>query len=380
MSVSEPTEQHLASLRTCDRSPVISCDRKLGIHEQHHHPSGGTPRGDSAGTARPMVMTASPTHFRTSDVDESLAITHDIFWQHSLVPTYDNGQSFVMDLRVGRAGPLAAGLLHYGCEIEAKIDDFGGGYAVALPLGQARFDLSVGSTQFSLDREHAGVFRPQHEVHLHSGWRWGDEVLLLKFDQAALEGELRALVAHDLDQPIELGHGIDLRSDLGRQWVRLSQVVANGLTADSGLAFNPLIAASLSSTLMTGLLLAVEHPHRHLLMKAPGPLPPAMVRRATEIIEERAHEPLTITGIAAEVGCSARALQLGFAKHHGVSPNKYLARVRLERVHRALLASSPDTATVGAIASSWGYTNLGRFAGAYRQRYGVTPLQTLRKH
>jgi AraC-like DNA-binding protein len=30
------------------------------------------------------------------------------------------------------------------------------------------------------------------------------------------------------------------------------------------------------------------------------------------------------------------------------------------------------------VAMRWGFTHLGRFAGAYRDRYGVTPSQTLR--
>ena len=34
--------------------------------------------------------------------------------------------------------------------------------------------------------------------------------------------------------------------------------------------------------------------------------------------------------------------------------------------------------SVSEVATRWGFTHLGRFAGAYRLRYGVPPSQTLR--
>jgi transcriptional regulator GlxA family with amidase domain len=72
-------------------------------------------------------------------------------------------------------------------------------------------------------------------------------------------------------------------------------------------------------------------------------------------------------------------LQESFRRHVGVPPLTYLRRLRLEGVHAELSRAGPGQVSVSEVATRWGFTHLGRFAGAYRQRYGVTPSQTLRE-
>jgi transcriptional regulator GlxA family with amidase domain len=71
------------------------------------------------------------------------------------------------------------------------------------------------------------------------------------------------------------------------------------------------------------------------------------------------------------------ALQAGFQLYVGMSPTTYLRQVRLDRAHDQLRQADPDQTTVAAVAHRWGFTHLGRFAGSYRARYGVSPSQTL---
>lgn len=104
-----------------------------------------------------------------------------------------------------------------------------------------------------------------------------------------------------------------------------------------------------------------------------------MIRRAMEFIDENAGMPITVSDVAAAVGASARTLQRGFREHAGSGTLEYLARVRLENAHQELRRSSPETATVAAIASRWGFSNLGRFAARYRVAYGVLPGEALRQ-
>ncbi|WP_363094775.1 helix-turn-helix domain-containing protein, partial [Pseudonocardia sp. 73-21] len=40
--------------------------------------------------------------------------------------------------------------------------------------------------------------------------------------------------------------------------------------------------------------------------------------------------------------------------------------------------ADPARRSVADIASHWGFTHLGRFAAAYRERYGCVPSETLR--
>jgi AraC-like DNA-binding protein len=57
----------------------------------------------------------------------------------------------------------------------------------------------------------------------------------------------------------------------------------------------------------------------------------------------------------------------------------YLRQVRLALVHDNLRAADPAATTVAQVAYRYGFTHLGRFAAAYRERYDVSPSQTLRK-
>jgi transcriptional regulator GlxA family with amidase domain len=52
--------------------------------------------------------------------------------------------------------------------------------------------------------------------------------------------------------------------------------------------------------------------------------------------------------------------------------------VRLERA-RNLLLKPDDTASVTGIALLCGFSNLGHFANAYRNRFGELPSQTLHR-
>ncbi|WP_349814825.1 helix-turn-helix domain-containing protein [Curtobacterium sp. MCJR17_043] len=72
-------------------------------------------------------------------------------------------------------------------------------------------------------------------------------------------------------------------------------------------------------------------------------------------------------------------MQESFRRTLGVSPLTYLRQVRLDRVHDELLARDPRTASVGEVATRWGFAHLGRFSAAYAERFGEYPKQTLRR-
>ncbi|MBM2621844.1 AraC family transcriptional regulator [Actinoplanes sp. LDG1-06] len=110
----------------------------------------------------------------------------------------------------------------------------------------------------------------------------------------------------------------------------------------------------------------------------PGRIAPAVIRRAVAYVDEHAAEPLTVEEIAAAAGIGTRTLQVGFRRHLDTTPAAYLRHVRLQRAHRDLQAADAARGdTVADIAYRWGFANLGRFAGYYREAFGRRPSQTL---
>jgi AraC-like DNA-binding protein len=58
----------------------------------------------------------------------------------------------------------------------------------------------------------------------------------------------------------------------------------------------------------------------------------------------------------------------------------YLRRIRLMAAHRDLrLADARSRTTVAEIARASGFTHVGRFSLAYRDEYGESPRETLRR-
>lgn len=105
---------------------------------------------------------------------------------------------------------------------------------------------------------------------------------------------------------------------------------------------------------------------------------PARVRAARDYMHAHADEALTVEQIARAVGIGPRALQAAFRDGLGMTPREVLAEIRLERARSRLLSPERGTTVTDAALDS-GFAHLGRFAGAYRQRYGESPSQTLRR-
>ncbi|MBA2955467.1 AraC family transcriptional regulator [Nocardioides sp. CGMCC 1.13656] len=103
------------------------------------------------------------------------------------------------------------------------------------------------------------------------------------------------------------------------------------------------------------------------------------LHRSTEFIEAHAIHDISLRDIADASGVTIRAVQLAFRRHLDLTPTMYLRKVRLRHVRGGLVAGSPEMTTVTAVASQWGFSNLGRFAAQYRAEFGELPAQTLRR-
>lgn len=105
-----------------------------------------------------------------------------------------------------------------------------------------------------------------------------------------------------------------------------------------------------------------------------------IVARFERTVEERPEEMLSLGAICAAVGVSQRTLNLACQEFLGESAMHYARNRRLERVREILRASDPASTLITSVAMHYGFWELGRFAQAYRLRFGERPSDTLRRN
>jgi AraC-like DNA-binding protein len=142
-----------------------------------------------------------------------------------------------------------------------------------------------------------------------------------------------------------------------------------------GLLAQPAVREREVRSLVASLLLAHRHTHSELLRADPARLGPGYLARAIEYIEAHFAERITLGDVARAAGRSARTVDAAFREHLGVSPMTHVRNLRLDRVRATLPASRQKTSV---IALNAGFTHLGRFAAAYRERFGELPSATRR--
>jgi transcriptional regulator GlxA family with amidase domain len=90
------------------------------------------------------------------------------------------------------------------------------------------------------------------------------------------------------------------------------------------------------------------------------------------------HSNCTNEELAAYAGLTTRALQQLFLKHFNTTPTAYVHEQRLAEARKEL--RDPDNKkTVTRVASDLEFRHLGRFATAYRNKFGESPSETSRK-
>lgn len=103
------------------------------------------------------------------------------------------------------------------------------------------------------------------------------------------------------------------------------------------------------------------------------------VRRAVDYLHANASRDISIAEVAEAARLSPRGLHAAFRRELDVTPLDYLRGLRLDATFCELRTAEPgDGTTVAAVALRWGFSNAGRFASAYRTRFGETPAATLR--
>ncbi|MFU8779039.1 AraC family transcriptional regulator [Roseovarius autotrophicus] len=105
---------------------------------------------------------------------------------------------------------------------------------------------------------------------------------------------------------------------------------------------------------------------------------PGTLRRAETYIRSHAEEPIALHEVAAAAGCSVRTLQLVFRSFKETTPLLFIRQSRLEAARDAI-RSSDCGITVTELALRFGFANPGRFTRLYRNAFGESPADVMRR-
>ncbi|GAA4481344.1 hypothetical protein GCM10023094_29340 [Rhodococcus olei] len=269
-------------------------------------------------------------------------------------------------LVVGRAtlGPIRLARIGWGADVTVE-SEHPGGYGVNIPLSGHLGSVIRGVDVVSAVGQ-ATICPPDTTTHIDR-WDRGCQILGVGIGIDHLDAHLVRVAEPGGRLPLQL----DLRTPEGASWLRLVHSLAEQLTTDSGLLRNDLVAGQLAGAVTTALILAAAPP-----AEAAAPRP-RIVKRVLDALHADPGRMWTAVDMAECAGVGVRRLQEGFRKYVGRSPSECLLDIRLERAHRELLAADGHC-TVTDIAKRWGFTHTGRFAAAYRNKYGTSPSQSLR--
>lgn len=126
----------------------------------------------------------------------------------------------------------------------------------------------------------------------------------------------------------------------------------------------------MASSLAYALLVKLRSQPEHLQTDSGSPL----VEAAVAIIQEEFPFLEGVDELAERLEVSSAHLGRVFTKKTGVSPGKYITRVRIE--FAKLLLQDPDT-TISYVAEASGFANANYFAKVFRRETGLSPSEYL---
>ncbi|WP_447919146.1 AraC family transcriptional regulator [Achromobacter aegrifaciens] len=309
--------------------------------------------------------------FASGDLDEARSMVGRVMRPHHLGVV---GAQQRLDARMHHQplGEVSLNRLRYGAHVEIQpgpLEDF---FLVQMPLsGCAR--ISSGPQLLDSTPDVASVVSPDDDLAM----RWADDndQFMLRVGRSLLE---RALVGHlgcALDRPLRFQLGFRWRECPA--WRCLMSYLLDCSTQHANLAEHKLIVHQMEQLVAATLLAAQPHNYTGALPGRRGAVLPRHVRSVQDYLQAHAHEPVSAEQLARIAGVSVRSLYAGFKEFLGVSPMHYLRDLRMERAHAELV--SGESRNIAGVALRWGFAHMGRFSAGYKERYGVSPSQSLRQ-
>jgi AraC-like DNA-binding protein len=227
----------------------------------------------------------------------------------------------------------------------------------------------------NVDGRHAVVLSYDQPVRMR--WTADTEQVMLALTKSAVADTLERMLQAPLKGDLVFEAELDTRSR-GRGIIGAMETLAHVVSGlPTGVNPGP-VTAELASSVATQLLLAHRHNYTEQLFSDQPLPPPRTVRRVIDFIDNSDGMHLRLADLTDCANVSERSLHNAFKKHLGMAPMSYVRQRRLQQAHDELLRIGPGQGvTVTDVALRFGFSHMGRFAAAYRERFGESPSVTL---
>lgn len=321
---------------------------------------------------RAMLVVPTRQLFASRDVQETRALVSRVMKPHALnIAAGRQG----LDARMHHLGfgDVSISRLCYGAEVQiepGELEDF---FLVMMPL-QGRAQVSSGFESLESQPDMASVISP----HLGTAMRWSADCdqLMVRIARPFLERMLTAQLGHEPDAPLQFSLGFRWQEQPA--WQCLVRYLVDWAEQAGDVSTHKLLVGQLEQLVATSLLSCQSHNFTDEPLARRSTVLPRHVKRVQEYLQAHAHENIRADALAEIAGVSLRSLYAGFQDFCGMSPMQYLRHTRLERVRGDLLAG-PVSGGVASVALRWGFAHMGRFSAEYKERFGESPSQTLKR-
>ena len=296
-----------------------------------------------------------------------------IFCPHFLNPVERNPIAFHARHHTVEQADYSVNFVAYGSTVEIDPGELSRFFLLQLPIqGSARIRCGTQTAEVRAG-ECASILSPTLASRMV--WNEGCEKLIVLIRREALEAQFESLT-HEVSHAIEFDTGVDLTGPVGRALWQHAQLMLGAAENSDAVpaAYKALLRDGMTTLLLTGLA-----NNKTSLFSRPTPAAdPLAVRRAQDFMAEHAERPISMAEIAAASGVSLRSLQDSYRRSKDMTLGEGLLALRLERF-RAVLLARENSQSVAEAAFAAGFGHLGRAAAVYRDRYGETPSETLRR-
>ena len=223
-------------------------------------------------------------------------------------------------------------------------------------FGRRRFEAAAGRLVF---------MAPETDVTRHSD---GDPLVAIELDPSAFESEVQSRHGNDRVEWPRAPRTVELAEPLQRELIEAIAALVHMHLPDAAAAGQMHSESRVLSALAGALTGSMS-----------GSITLVSVQRLKHLedwIDAHVSEAITLGRLCEAAQIGERSLQFAFQARRGMSPMRFVCERRLAAAQRRLFRAGPDE-DVTAIATSLGFTHLGRFSRTYCAAFGEAPSQTL---